>query len=244
MEVSYEKVQVKPIKRFKFFVDECEIKRQGKDFLALSFVQTENWDEISATTYATLRKHIADPFSDGQKDALKKRGLHYSDSTQDLRKSYVDQLVTFPFKSYLVYGELSSPEPYASLYMSLIKEIRPHRLMGCNHAIIELIFEENSKIKQSDVKNTVDEIYKALEKTNNRRPDYLEVTVGKKLEYPCFSVPDFMLGVFSNYATFTDSERGNRNQLFFEKLRDKYRIILDTDKNIIFSRKRPFQPWQ
>ncbi|MCB9983706.1 MAG: hypothetical protein H6861_08570 [Rhodospirillales bacterium] len=116
--------------------------------------------------------------------------------------------------------------------------------MGCDHATIELIFEENSKIKQPEIRNTVNELYQALEKTNNRRPYALEVSFGKKLEHFCFSVPDFLLGVFSNYATFTDGARGNRNQLFFEKLRDKYRVILDADKNIVFSRKRPFKPWR
>ena len=32
-------------------------------------------------------------------------------------------------------------------------------------------------------------------------------------------------------------------ELFFEKLRDKFRFILDADNNIEFSRRRPFIPW-
>ena len=182
LEISYETIYDQTPKHFKFFIDECEIQHKGKHFLALSFVQTEDWNEIAATTTTTHRKHLIDPFADGKKQELAKKGLHYSDATQDLRKAYTDQLSTFPFKSYLAYAELPSPSEYAELYAFLIKEILPHRLMGCDYSAVELVFEENSKIKQPKIKEAVESIYKQLEQTNNRRPYALEITFGKKLE--------------------------------------------------------------
>src|SRR5690606_35701682 len=156
LRISYESIQANLGRHFKFYVDECEIEHAGKRFLALCFAQTENWHEISATTIATHRAHVVDPFADGKKEALIKKGLHYSDATQDLRKAYTDQLVAFPFKSYMAYGELSSSEKYAELYISLIEKVLPHRLMGCDHSTVEIIFEENSKIKSAKVKDAVD----------------------------------------------------------------------------------------
>ena len=60
-----------------------------------------------------------------------------------------------------------------------------------------------------------------------------------------FSIPDFLLGVFRRYWSPNKNEikeKSDRIQLHFEGLRDKYKIILDADKIIIYSRKRPISP--
>ena len=188
-----------------------------------------------------LRQHMADPFTDGRKEELKKKNLHFTDATEDLRKAYIDKLSILPFRAYLVFGELKSPDDYEDLYVELIKKILPHRLMGCDQAIVRIIFEENSKIKKSKIINTIDDVYDSLKKPNNRRAFSIKTIVGGKSDYLCFSVPDFLLAIFSGYAS--NKEPKERRKLFFEKVRDKYRVILDADKNIVYSRKRPFEPW-
>jgi len=39
-------------------------------------------------------------------------------------------------------------------------------------------------------------------------------------------------------------EKNSRHELHFEKLRDKYHLIIDDDLNLQFSRKHPFIPWE
>jgi hypothetical protein len=46
-------------------------------------------------------------------------------------------------------------------------------------------------------------------------------------------IPDFMLGIFSEYAKKKNSLATRR----FEQLRDKYTLILDSDKNERYTRK-------
>ncbi|MCH7495763.1 MAG: RNA-directed DNA polymerase [Candidatus Marinimicrobia bacterium] len=225
-----------------FYVDETEIQHHGIRFLAVSFVQTEDTMKIDITTMATLRQHMADPFSGGRKRKLEKKKLHYTDATEDLRKAYIDKLSILPFRAYLVFGELKTPDDYEDLYVELIKKILPHRLMGCDQAIVRIIVEENSKIRKFKIINTITDIYKSLEENNNRRPFSIKTIVGGKSDYLCFSVPDFLLAIFSGFATNSVDPK-ERRILFFEKLRDKYRIILDGDKNVVYSRRRPFEPW-
>jgi RNA-directed DNA polymerase len=245
LSVSYEPVYKYGDAFFKFYVDECEIQHRGKTYLALSFVKTRDQDyqKIEITTLRTLRDYLVDPFSGGDKESALKKGIHYSDANEDLRKSYTDQVSIFPFNSYVVYGELSSYDNYLELYISLIKKILPHRLMGCDGAKVEIIFEENSRIGKQSIRRCVFDIFDSLEQKNDRRPARLDAKVGTKSEHVCFSLPDFLLGVFSRYAKFNDGNKTERSINFFEKLRDKYRVILDADSGIVFSRKRPFVPW-
>lgn len=243
MEISYRPKEYYQIRPIEFFVDETEIRRGKNNYLALSFVQTENRKQIDATTIGALRQHIADPFSGGNKEKLEKKKLHYSDANEDLRKAYVDKLSTLPFRAYLVFGELKFSVTYEDLYLELVRKILPHRLMGCDQASVTIVFEENSKVKKSKILDTVNDLYANLERINNRRPRSIDTIVGKKSDYPCFSVPDFLLAIFSSFAK-NSTDPNERRALFFEKLRDKYRVILDADKDIVYSRKRPFESWQ
>jgi hypothetical protein len=71
-----------------------------------------------------------------------------------------------------------------------------------------------------------------------------ETGVGKKLDQPCFAVPDYLLAVFARFAQ-TNEKPAEKNirTLQFERLRDKYRLIIDADTGVEYSRRHPFQPW-
>lgn len=242
LEISYATKEDFETRIIDFYVDETEIQHDGTHFLAVSFVQTEDTEKIDITTMATLRQHMADPFSGGRKRKLEKKKLHYTDATEDLRKAYIDKLSILPFRAYLVFAELKTPDDYEDLYVELIKKILPHRLMGCDQAIVRIVVEENSKITKLKIINTIKNIYRLLDENNNRRPLSIETIVGGKFDYLCFSVPDFLLAIFSGFAK-SNVDPNERRTLFFEKLRDKYRVILDADKNVVYSRRRPFEPW-
>jgi len=243
---SYQTVAGSTIKCVTFYVDETVIKHNNKRYLALSFVHAIAPNTISVETSLVLRSYLASPFVLGDKDALRKNGLHYVDADEDLRKTYISRLTNFPFRSYLVYKELTSEGDYENCFISLIRKIMPHRLMACDGAIVHIIFEENSKIRKTKIEETINEVYKSLKKTRNRCAASVHVSIGKKTQFVNFSVPDFLLGIFSKYARYNSTEERqlrNREQSFFESLRDKYRVILDADTNIVYSRKRPFEPW-
>lgn len=232
-----------PIRCVEFYIDESEIEYEGMKYLAICMVRTEEDDFIAASTEQILRDYIADPFTGSKKEVLEKKNLHYSDADAELRTLYIKKLAHMPYDAYLAYAQLPSPAAYSDVYLSLVRKLLPHRLIGYDRAVVDLIFEENPRVPSNAISETVKGIYEFLEKGNGRRPIALPtVTIGKKSEYHCFSVPDFLLGVFSKYARCQNNPPSMEVR-DFERLRDKYRIIVDADSGIPHSRKRPFLPW-
>lgn len=242
---SYDPIEDLPIRNISFFVDESEITIGEKSILALAFVRIEDTETITNSTNIILRNHIVDPFSGGRKKPLNKKGLHFTDAHNELRTAYIKELSSSSFKGYLAYGELESPDKYPELYLYLARKLLVDRLFSSDGAKIEFIFEQNPKVQFPIIQNLVTDTYESLKKTNNRRPiEAPKVILGKKLEHPCLSVPDFLLGVFADYAAYIpQKDRIGIEQHNFERLRDKYRLILDANKGTFFSRKMAFYPW-
>jgi hypothetical protein len=60
------------------------------------------------------------------------------------------------------------------------------------------------------------------------------------------SAPAFLLGVLGRYLRSGPAPAGApgpRERLMFERLRDKYRLILDLSGWTEYSRRRPIAPW-
>lgn len=244
--VSYDPLSYRLPRSVFCFEDETEISFENRKFLALGMAFTEDTSALSISTIATLRDHqVADPFYAGDKTALAKRGLHFTDSHPDLRTAYIKVLSGLPYRAFVIFGELESDNKYQETYVSLLAKILPKRLMLYDRAFVHFIFEENSKVKIPALEQSVGDAYQLLEKANNRRPvKKPEVIVGKKLEQPCFAVPDYLLAVFSRFAQANaNPKEKNMRMSQFERLRDKYRLIIDADTGVEYSRRRPFQPW-
>jgi RNA-directed DNA polymerase len=230
-------------RNFTFLIDESECKINNKNYLLLAIVQTEDIELIVATTNGLLRTNLADPFASARKSALERKGLHFTDSDEDLRRDYIDKLITLPFRCYLSFMELTDSSKYESTYKIFLQKLLPHRLMGCDAASVSVEIEENSRIKESELKKLIVGIGKNLRDANNRCPSSLDVKFLGKKDQTAFSVPDYMLGVFSDYLqSCLEKNNQPRKKLLFESLRDKYRVILDASTNIPYTRKRPFIP--
>jgi RNA-directed DNA polymerase len=119
------------------------------------------------------------------------------------------------------------------------------RLMAAESQFAYLIFEQNDNVNQEAVRKTVADAYDSLKKSNNRRPKACSIDfVGK----PSLgvSVPDFLLGVLGKYLKSGPDQKSDppaRDKLLFERIRDKYRLILDVDSRTEYSRRRPIAPW-
>lgn len=242
VEPSYFSIEDRGVRFISVYIDEAELKHNNKKSLAISLAVTEDSNQISSVTEKILREHIVNPFSGGKKKELEKKKMHYADANKDLRRSYIEQMSVFPFKGYIAYGSLESYDNYEKLYLSLLSSLLTHRLMDCDGAEVNMIFEQNSRIKKTNIERIVSNIYSKLEKSNNRRPRSIpEIIIGNKNEYSCFSLPDFLLGAWADYIK-EHQGNGDQARVLFECLRDKYKKIVNTDKSIVFSRKRPFIP--
>ena len=227
------------------FVDETEMDRSSKTKLALALSVSSKQGQVDAVTKSVQETFLSDAWPDGNYESIKKHGLHFSDATQDLKLEYIKQLQTLPFKGYIVFGDLLDHSEYGKKYLELLLHILPRRLMACDGQFVQIAFEQNSKVSKKMLTEAVEKIMDKLRKQNNRRPLDVSVRIVSKTALGV-SVPDFILGIFRQYAMVTrktkDSETP-REHLFFERIRDKIKSITDIDDDLDYTRRFPFRPW-
>ena len=240
---SYEPLEVETARNVTCYVDESEFYVGNRSYLALCLIFTEDEVALQAATVATLRDHvIGDPFYAGDREPLARRGLHFVDSHPDLRTAYIKQLSTLPYQAFVLFGELGDHSKYSDTYELLLGKMLARRLIWLDGTNLRFVFEENSKIKIESLKKVVGSVYESLEISNNRRPLRCpSVQFANKLQEACFSVPDYLLAVFCRFAQLNEKQEEVRRHQF-ERLRDKYRLIVDIDSGQEFSRKQPFKP--
>jgi RNA-directed DNA polymerase len=239
--VSYSPVHDRAGANAHFLVDESEWERNGKRYLAVACVTTEQVDVIRAHVMTTLRKHLIDPFAPGRKKALAARGLHFSDAPEVLRTEYIDFLPLLQFRTYIGFGELTSSEAYTALYLKLLSSLLVQRFRGYDRGIVSIHIEQNDHVSESALQDLIRQTYEDLEQRNERRPIALPAAASKaKKDEPAFSLADCMLWVFSRTFDVQDGV-GEIDYLRFERLRDKYRHIVNVDTLEVFSRRHPVE---
>lgn len=232
---------------FDIFVDEAEFDRDGTKVLALGMAVTQHSGRIFRASHEVLEAATSDPFAAGDVDAIRKRGLHYTDATLDLRLAYVQALGTLPFEGYVAMAPVQDPSAYQATYLRLLGALLPRRLMAAESQFVRIVLEQTDKVSQAAVKVVIAKAFEDLKAHDNRRPKHIvEGFVSKP--HLAVSVPDFLLGVLGGYLKSNDPPLGNREpreRLLFERLRDKVRVILDlgTEPWTEYSRRNPIAPW-
>jgi hypothetical protein len=119
-------------------------------------------------------------------------------------------------------------------------ELLLNRFVYYDRAELRLVYEENAQLRHSEIETKAFLIYVYLQAQSSRRPGKIpKVSAGRKLDEPCLSVVDCLLGVFGGYAT----NPKERQQGLFERVRDQYRLIVSVPTGKFFTRKQPFVPW-
>jgi hypothetical protein len=193
-----------------------------------------------------LRRYQVDPFTAGRKKKLLK-GLHYTDSPEELRADYVRELGSLPIRAYVAYDMVDSYVDYRAAYLSLLGGQLASLFIGYDRAEVRVVFEENPQVTLSAVIELVTKTYRELETKNSKRPlAFPSIVKGKKGEEPNLAVPDYLLGVFAAFASAEMAESKQATETArkrFERLRDKYRLIQGKQERRWYSRKMPFAPW-
>ena len=231
---------------FSIFADEAEYTRpNGERVLALAMAVSQHQDEVNRATQEVLDATLSDLWAAGNRDAIAKRGIHFSDATEDMRLTYVERMRTLPFEGYVAMARMPSAADYEANYLRLLAAVIKRRLMAAESQFAWLVLEQNEKVGQPSVRKLVTDTHVDLMKTNNRHPEALAVEFVAKPNLG-MSVPDFLLGVLGRYLKCGPTQEGKptpRDVLLFERIRDKYRLILDVDTSTEFSRRRPIAPW-
>ncbi|PZX12724.1 reverse transcriptase family protein [Celeribacter halophilus] len=220
---------------FQFYVDETEFTLDGVKYLALGMSASQHQDHLNDTTQNLWEDYLANPWSDGALDQIYAKGMHFTDTTEDLRRTYLSALQPLPFNGYIVFGKLTSD--YQETYLTLLKFILRRRLMAAESRAAHFYFEQTSKVSKDSLTRTVNAVWQELRNENNRRPEYVVTEIVDK-KYFGIAVPDFMLAVFRRYLTTTPSEKDYRRKAnMFEMMRDKIRLIVNADTGEEFGRR-------
>lgn len=227
-----------------FFIDETEINSEDGTVLAIACVAIEAEHEFSVALESLRDDHIADAFSSGRKKKVEKKGLHFADLHEEVRDDLIRLLAEMPFRAFVAYDLLSNHSTYQDAYESLLCNLLRNRMIKYDRCILKIIWEQNSKLTPARIDSVVSDTYRDMENRNSRRPLSLpDVKAGEKLAEPYLSVPDALLGVFSHYAMLETLDQTGTSRKGFERLRDKYRLIVSFPTRTYFTRHQPFQPW-
>ena len=230
---------------FCIFVDEAEFSLDNSGHaLALGMAVSQHQDRVNKGTEDVLEATLSDIWAAGDRSSIQKRGIHFSDATQDIRLAYVEMMRTLPFEGYVAFARLPNSNMYELTYLRLLNAMIKRRLMAAESQFARLVFEQNAKVRQELIREVVTNAHKSLKKSNNRRPERFAVDFVGKPNLG-MSVPDFLLGVLGKYLSSTLQDEGvpmARDVLLFERIRDKYRLILDVDNRIEYSRRNPILP--
>ncbi len=243
----------------KVYIDETEIpinNTESSRVLALGLSVIKN-NDLDSGLRQILRNFIVDPHLTGRKKALKKKGLHCTEMSEDQRTEVFKFLSTSDFRGYIAYDILdekdsnSYQKKYSDLMRVLLRDVFAH----CNNMEVEIIVEENQQIKIETIKNVCKDLYGGLSCKNSLRPSRLPVLIkGKKMEHPPLSVPDFILAAFFHYAIYNKpfkskeekekhAKSGEQIVKRFNRVRDKIKKIYSVPTGEQFWRRKPFHPW-
>lgn len=226
-------------------IDEAEFRSPNGPVLALGISASQHHDQVERKAADVLQDALGDLFEAGDAEALEKKGLHFADATQDLRLRFVKALEALPFEGYVVMGALDRPEEYEATYLRLLNAVIRRRLMAAESELAILILERNDKVAENKVRDLIASAMETLRVENNRRPKAAGVKFVNKPDLGV-SVPDFLLGVLGLYLGSEAHAPGKpepRDRLLFERIRDKYRLILNVDDWTEYSRRHPIMPW-
>ncbi|KPD12637.1 reverse transcriptase family protein [Phaeobacter sp. 11ANDIMAR09] len=224
---------------FQFYVDETEFTLDGEKYLALGISASQHQEQLNNVTKRIWEDYIANPWSDGDLDAITKNGIHFTDTTEDLRRTYLTALQPLPFTGYIVFGKLGVD--YQGCYLSLLKTVLKRRLMAAESRGAYFYFEQTSKVTKSAITETVKAAWSELKNDNNRHPEFVATEIVDK-SYFGIAVPDFMLAVFRRYLMADSKDKQYRRKVnMFEMLRDKIRVIVNADTGEEFGRRNPIR---
>ena len=213
------------------FFDESEIQLEDQtSLLILCCVLLEDYNIVTSLVENIHDEILSDPYILGRRNRIR-RALHWTDLQPAYQFLFIREINTMPITSFIAYKTLSSSEDYKEAYLELVKQILTQRFKtnNLNSTLVSVTFEENSKIKETNLKSITNNIL-LKKRTNELCPRDIFVSIKAKQDEICLSLPDAILGSFRKYLTLDKSKRiddGNHITTHFLSIREKIKVIYD-----------------
>ena len=234
---TYRGLQFQRLREVSCFIDETVMRFGGDTYFGLALVVTEDANTIEETIRNTLGQLLGDPYTSGRLTKLQKWGFHFTDDSQEVRTEFIKTIARFPIRAFIAYRKLTEITE-KDAYISLLGRLVRNRLARFQNLSCTIVYEQNPVVSESDFRAAIGDVTEELTKLG--RPPHQEIhTVrGGKVDQPCLAIADYLLGVFSNYATSDTTDETPVKR--FERLRDKIRLIVDVDNEEHYWRNNRF----
>lgn len=205
--------------------------------MAVCLVLSHSGDQLRQRAQEVFSRHLGDPFAAGRRRALVKKGLHYTDNSEDLRTDYVTELSFSPIKAYVAFvtcGNTTAERKAA--YQRLLQVLLRDRLAKHYASKVNLYVEAGPYATQAELQRSLEQVKASLSKGPRAPlfPPYL--TVCDKTELG-LATADYVLGVTGRYIGVNRQELDTKR---FERLREKIRLLRDLDTGRRYYWKKPF----
>jgi len=233
-----------PHKLFMLF-DESAVPTNSGSVFSMCCVVLDDPDGVRAQLKALLKRYLADPFASGRKDTLKRKGFHYTDDAEEIRTDLVKLMTELPLRAFVAYGVRPEGAAYQDAYTSLFSRLARDRFFAADRRRVELVYEENPQVKHSSLNEAIEQLYASMYRLGARRPaSQPTLRRASKLAEPLLALPDYFLGVFGAFAlSEIRPEKRDLATKRFERLRDRFRLIMALNHDVWYSRHHPFAPW-
>lgn len=242
-----------------FLVDESVIDGPpGHRVMALCLAVVEDPDLVRAALASFLSDRAADPYGPTSDDDLRDDGLHWNALAPDDRTRATESIRALPFRAFVAFARIGAEDrqTYEATYLRLLGTIMHDRLIRYDGSDMTVVVEENAKVAAVAVKREIAASYETLAARGARRPKASPAcSVVAKGADAALPLPDLLLGIFGEYARVAlraaqeagDAKKrvaGAQAERRFDQVRDRIRAIYDCDRGLVFSRRRPFEPWE
>lgn len=235
MEPTHPGATLVPSQALHLYVDETYLD-DSNEVLCLCVVQTDDVDSLRSAARKVLSEHLGDPFPSGRRPELIKRGLHFCENTQDLRRDYIEKLSQESMRCFIAFKNTRGDPKKA--YRELLSLLVSARLAKNRTAQLALSLETSSLINATLLEDLVRRLVEQLRSKDRGPTGFPAIAIRKKGDDVALSSADYVLGVFRAYARH---DREHIDERRFEALRTKIRLIHDVDRDERFFRKSLFQ---
>lgn len=217
--------------------DECSFSIFGRSVHGLACLSTEKPEYLRALAELTIQKYQSDPYSSGAMERMRENTIHMTSAHEAFRQPYFAQLAALPFRCYVAYKTASGPLN-GSVYRELMTSLIRRRLMDSDGAKVIVQVERSSVATKQLVDGVVMASYSSLVEKNDRRPvEEPQVAVLEKGADLGLLAVDAMAWALQRAVAKVEIDEIDFKR--FERLRDRYRYILDMDTGMEFSRRMP-----
>lgn len=231
------------------FVDETGNDDKQSNILAVACITTTHPDYLKKQIDILKKNILGDPYLQAVpsiKTSFLKKGFHYCEDHDEVRRKFLELIQQLPFKGYICYQHKENdfdPSAGYDWYDSMFGRLMFERLRANHDANIRICFEQQGsqvghrlKEIQSIINRLVEEIQLVDEVEFPVSP---KIISGSKNEVR-LAIADYVAAIFREHVAFGIGQPASWQARNFDKIRPKIRLIQHYRTDEFFTSKHPF----